>query len=139
MERLVTRVLTTITVYGVEEICCFIPITTQSVIEVGGVSGEGSLRNLVPCLVSFLRSEDWAARKATAEALGKLGVVERDLLCLKTFENRRFDKGFFTLFFLEFTCVFLENFELVRFLVVFSRKFQLVRFLDLSTVCWLAG
>ncbi|KAL5544322.1 hypothetical protein UlMin_008106 [Ulmus minor] len=69
-----------------------------SVIEAGGVSGEGSLRNLVPCLVSFLSSEDWAARKATAEALGKLAVVERDLLpefkagCLKTFENRRFDK-----------------------------------------------
>ncbi|KAL5539322.1 hypothetical protein UlMin_042269 [Ulmus minor] len=52
-----------------------------SVIEVGGVSGKGSLRNL-----------------ATAEALGKLAVLERDLLpefkagCLKTFENQRFDK-----------------------------------------------
>ena len=51
MERLVTGALTMGIVYCVEEICCFIPITTQSVIEVGGVSGEGSLRNLVPCLV----------------------------------------------------------------------------------------
>ncbi|KAL5573821.1 hypothetical protein UlMin_023418 [Ulmus minor] len=54
-----------------------------SVIEVGRVSGEG---------------KDWATRKATAEALGKLAVVERDLLLefkagyLKTFENKRFDK-----------------------------------------------
>ncbi|KAL5543778.1 hypothetical protein UlMin_007562 [Ulmus minor] len=69
-----------------------------SVIEVGGVSGEGRLRNLVPCSVSFLSNKDWAVRKATTKALGKLAVVERDLLsefkagCLKTFENWRFDK-----------------------------------------------
>ena len=61
----------------------------------------------------FLNSEDGAARKAMEEVLGKLAVVERDLLpefkagCLKTFENQRFDKVFFTLFLLEFTCVFM--------------------------------
>ncbi|XP_015883618.2 TORTIFOLIA1-like protein 3 isoform X1 [Ziziphus jujuba] len=69
-----------------------------SVIVSGGVSGHGAMRNLVPCLMEFLSSEDWGARKAAAEALTKLAVVERDMLtefkagCLKTFENRRFDK-----------------------------------------------
>ncbi|XP_038878681.1 TORTIFOLIA1-like protein 3 [Benincasa hispida] len=69
-----------------------------SVIGVDGVFGNGALKNLVPCLVAFLSSEDWAARKSAAEALGKLAVVERDALaefkagCLKTLESRRFDK-----------------------------------------------
>ncbi|XP_024027924.1 TORTIFOLIA1-like protein 4, partial [Morus notabilis] len=51
-----------------------------SVIGAGGASGEVMLRNLVPCLVQFLSSEDWAARKAAAEALVKLAVLERDAL-----------------------------------------------------------
>lgn len=69
-----------------------------SVIDAGGASGEGTLRSLVPCVVQFLNSEDWAARKAAAEALVKLAVVERDALsefkagCLRIFESRRFDK-----------------------------------------------
>ncbi|KAI4343798.1 hypothetical protein L6164_011106 [Bauhinia variegata] len=69
-----------------------------SVIETGGASSHGTLSNLVPCVVEFLSSKDWAARKATAEALTKLAIVEKDMLseykagCLKVFENRRFDK-----------------------------------------------
>ncbi|BFG32652.1 hypothetical protein CerSpe_189260 [Prunus speciosa] len=69
-----------------------------SVIGSGGASGQAALKSLVPCLVGFLSSEDWAARKAAAEALAKLAVVERDTLSefkagsLRTFENRKFDK-----------------------------------------------
>ncbi|XP_038678889.1 TORTIFOLIA1-like protein 3 [Tripterygium wilfordii] len=75
-------------------------VVVGSVIGAGGVSGRGveGLRSLVQCLLEFLSSEDWAARKAAAEGLGRLAIVERDALpefkagCLKAFENRRFDK-----------------------------------------------
>ncbi|XP_047970352.1 TORTIFOLIA1-like protein 3 [Salvia hispanica] len=71
-----------------------------SIVEVEGVLSGGGVRNLIKCLVEFLSSEDWAARKAAAEALVKVAAVEsqRDALseckasCLKTFEARRFDK-----------------------------------------------
>ncbi|XP_020235404.1 TORTIFOLIA1-like protein 3 [Cajanus cajan] len=69
-----------------------------SVVEAGGAASRAALRNLVPCLVEALSSEDWATRKGAAEALKKLAVAERDLLpefkdgCLKVFEDRRFDK-----------------------------------------------
>lgn len=69
-----------------------------SVIEAGGVSSHAVLSNLVPCTVEFLSSNDWSARKASAEALMKLAIVERDVLSefkagyLNVFENRRFDK-----------------------------------------------
>ncbi|XP_013609188.1 PREDICTED: microtubule-associated protein TORTIFOLIA1-like [Brassica oleracea var. oleracea] len=70
-----------------------------SVIGAGGVSGAaGGLKGLVDCLVSVLSSEDWAARKAAAEALGRLAMVERNDLgefkakCLKIFEGKRYDK-----------------------------------------------
>lgn len=69
-----------------------------SVVSAGAASFNGVLKNLVPCLMEYLSSEDWAARKAAAEALVSLAVVERDSLaeykadCLKVFENRRFDK-----------------------------------------------
>ncbi|XP_073100626.1 TORTIFOLIA1-like protein 5 [Elaeis guineensis] len=70
----------------------------------GSVAGSGGactpalLGLLVPCLAEFLASEDWAARKAAAEALSRLAVSEKDRLagfkasCLSSFENRRFDK-----------------------------------------------
>lgn len=85
-----------------------------SVIGSGGASGQGDLKSLVPCLVGFLSSEDWAARKAAAEALTKLAVVERDALSefkagsLRTFENRKFDKVIFVLPFSKynFFCIF---------------------------------
>ncbi|KAI3464026.1 hypothetical protein Pfo_020689 [Paulownia fortunei] len=72
-----------------------------SVVGVKGVltsGGKNVVRNLVMCLMEFLSSEDWAARKAAAEALMKIAAVERDTLseykvsCLKTFEAKRFDK-----------------------------------------------
>ncbi|KAF3543779.1 hypothetical protein DY000_02006048 [Brassica cretica] len=53
-------------------------VVIGSVIGAGGVPGGGGLKGLVDCLVSFLSSEDWAARKAAAEALGKLATVERN-------------------------------------------------------------
>ncbi|KAL4361016.1 hypothetical protein GQ457_04G017160 [Hibiscus cannabinus] len=75
-------------------------VVIGSVIGSGGASnlGEEMMKGLVGCLMGFLTSEDWAARKAAAEALGKLAVVERDSLaefktgCIKVFEARRFDK-----------------------------------------------
>lgn len=69
-----------------------------SVISSGGASSQSIVKNLVSCVMEFLSSEDWAVRKASAETLLKLAVEERDMLseykasCLKTFENRRFDK-----------------------------------------------
>ncbi|EXB29764.1 hypothetical protein L484_008927 [Morus notabilis] len=60
--------------------------------------GDSLAPHLTKILSGFLSSEDWAARKAAAEALVKLAVLERDALsdfkagCLRTFENRRFDK-----------------------------------------------
>ncbi|KAK6148464.1 hypothetical protein DH2020_019376 [Rehmannia glutinosa] len=72
-----------------------------SVVGVKGVlcgGGKNVIKNLVTCLMEFLSSEDWAARKATAEAFIKLAAVEKDALwehkasCLKIFEAKRFDK-----------------------------------------------
>lgn len=63
--------------------------------------GKNAVRNLLSCLVEFLSSEDWAARKAAAEALMKIATVEKESLsefkasCLKTFEAKRFDKVWF--------------------------------------------
>lgn len=72
---------------------------------IGSIAGAGgasynrnSLNSLVPCLVDFLSSGDWAARKAAVEALGRLAVVEKVHLtafktsCLASLENKRFDK-----------------------------------------------
>uniref|UniRef100_A0A1J3D1K9 Microtubule-associated protein TORTIFOLIA1 n=1 Tax=Noccaea caerulescens TaxID=107243 RepID=A0A1J3D1K9_NOCCA len=77
-------------------------VVIGSVISAGGVSGAavspGGLKGLVDCLLSFLASEDWAARKAAAEALGRLAAMERNDLaefkakCLKIFESRKYDK-----------------------------------------------
>ncbi|XP_027125822.2 TORTIFOLIA1-like protein 3 [Coffea arabica] len=69
-----------------------------SVIESGGAPAGMMLSNLLACLVQFLSSEDWAARKAAAEALLKLVLAEREALpefkaaSLKIFEAKRFDK-----------------------------------------------
>ncbi|KAJ6431180.1 hypothetical protein OIU84_018634 [Salix udensis] len=70
----------------------------SSIVGVGGASSKGILEWLVPCLVEFLCSEDWAARKAAAEALGKVASMEKNLAmehkdtCLTSLETRRFDK-----------------------------------------------
>ncbi|KAK4489065.1 hypothetical protein RD792_004859 [Penstemon davidsonii] len=73
-----------------------------SVVGVKSVLGTGrnvGVKNLVVCLVEFLSSEDWATRKAAAEALIKIATVvdkvalsEYKASCLKTFEAKRFDK-----------------------------------------------
>ncbi|KAL4575488.1 hypothetical protein LXL04_022333 [Taraxacum kok-saghyz] len=70
-----------------------------SVIGVGVASSPVTVKNLVTILVEFVaKSDDWSARKSTAEALEKLVVIETDLLleyktpCLKTFEAKKFDK-----------------------------------------------
>ncbi|XP_042034155.1 TORTIFOLIA1-like protein 3 [Salvia splendens] len=72
-----------------------------SVVAVEGVLRVGAgnvVWNLINLLVDFLSSDDWAARKAAAEALAKIAAVEKDSLseykasCLKTFEAKRFDK-----------------------------------------------
>ncbi|XP_012831153.1 PREDICTED: microtubule-associated protein TORTIFOLIA1-like [Erythranthe guttata] len=72
-----------------------------SVVGVKGVlssGGKNSIKNSIVCLTDFLSSEDWAARKASAEALTKIAAVEKESLseykssCLKTFEAKRFDK-----------------------------------------------
>lgn len=69
-----------------------------SVVSVGAASLNGAMRNLVTCLMEFLNSNDWTARKAASEALLSLAVVERDSLpeykpgCIKVFESRRYDK-----------------------------------------------
>ncbi|XP_058115519.1 TORTIFOLIA1-like protein 4 [Magnolia sinica] len=69
-----------------------------SIVAVGTASTAHLLGLLIPCLVEFLSSDDWAARKAAAEALTRMAHAERDLLsefkssCLSTFEARRFDK-----------------------------------------------
>nr|XP_043615281.1 TORTIFOLIA1-like protein 3 [Erigeron canadensis] len=71
----------------------------RSLVGVGAASSLVTVRNLVSVLVEFVvKSEDWSARKAAAEGLQKLALVEADLVsefkdsCLKTFEAKRFDK-----------------------------------------------
>lgn len=66
-----------------------------SVISVGAASSQIIVRNLVTVMVDFVvKSEDWTARKAAAEALEKLALVETNLLSefkgpyLKTFEAK---------------------------------------------------
>ncbi|XP_068647341.1 TORTIFOLIA1-like protein 4 isoform X2 [Aristolochia californica] len=69
-----------------------------SIVSVGGSRSGNLLGVLVPCLVDLLSSEDWAARKAAAEALFKVAMAERDSVgefkhsCLTVFEARKFDK-----------------------------------------------
>ncbi|XP_076907243.1 TORTIFOLIA1-like protein 5 [Bidens hawaiensis] len=64
----------------------------------GNAFNRSSLGLVVNCLVEFLSSEDWAARKAAVEALGRLAVAEKVRLSpfraagLASLENRRFDK-----------------------------------------------
>lgn len=69
-----------------------------SIASVGGASGKNLLNSLVPSMVEFLSSDDWAARKAAAEALGRLALAESNFLSefkctsLASLESRRFDK-----------------------------------------------
>ncbi|XP_050373353.1 TORTIFOLIA1-like protein 4 [Argentina anserina] len=69
-----------------------------SIVGAGGASSKGALDWLVPCVVEFLSSDDWAVRKGAAETLGKVATAESDLAplykacCLGALESRRFDK-----------------------------------------------
>ncbi|CAH2033793.1 unnamed protein product [Thlaspi arvense] len=68
-----------------------------SIITAGGAGTKPVLDWLVPVLVEFLSSEDWAARKSAAEALGKVATGEElasqyKKACTAALESRRFDK-----------------------------------------------
>lgn len=86
-----------------------------SIVEAGGASSSNVVKNLVPCVLEFLSSEDWAARKGAAEVLVKLALVERDMLSefkssyLKKFEARRFDKVNIFLLLATVTFLFVLN------------------------------
>ncbi|XP_074284599.1 TORTIFOLIA1-like protein 3 [Silene latifolia] len=73
-------------------------VLLRSVIRACKIGNCDLLRDLVNCVVEFLKSEDWASRKASAEVLTEIAVVERELLsemkssCLRLFESRKFDK-----------------------------------------------
>ena len=61
-------------------------------------SGGGAASAAVPCLRDALTADDWAARKAAAEALALLALEHGDDLvshkssCITVFEAKRFDK-----------------------------------------------
>ncbi|KAG2303746.1 hypothetical protein Bca4012_062503 [Brassica carinata] len=68
-----------------------------SIIAAGGAGTKPVLDWLVPVLIEFLSSEDWAARKSAAEALGKVATAEELASQYKkastaALESRRFDK-----------------------------------------------
>ncbi|KAK1376519.1 putative MT-associated protein TORTIFOLIA1/SPIRAL2 [Heracleum sosnowskyi] len=69
-----------------------------SVVSAGAAKSSNVIKCLIQCLIEFLRSEDWAVRKAAAEALLKLATTEKCSLieykssCLAALESRRFDK-----------------------------------------------
>jgi hypothetical protein len=61
-------------------------------------AGAAEVTASIPCLRDAVASDDWAARKAAAEALATLALEYKDLLlthkssCVAYFEARRFDK-----------------------------------------------
>ncbi|CAM0944259.1 unnamed protein product [Alopecurus aequalis] len=61
-------------------------------------AGTAEVTASIPCLRDALASDDWAARKAAAEALAAFALEYKDLLlthkssCVAYFEARRFDK-----------------------------------------------
>ncbi|XVE75152.1 hypothetical protein DITRI_Ditri12bG0072400 [Diplodiscus trichospermus] len=69
-----------------------------SVASVGGAGSKVVLDWLVPCTVESLSNEDWGTRKAAAEVLGKVAMVEKELAteykvaCVTALGNKRFDK-----------------------------------------------
>ncbi|KAK3155231.1 hypothetical protein QOZ80_2BG0200580 [Eleusine coracana subsp. coracana] len=62
------------------------------------MAGATEVTASIPCLRDAISSDDWAARKAAAEALAALALEHTDLLatykssCITLFEARRFDK-----------------------------------------------
>jgi hypothetical protein len=62
------------------------------------MGGAAEVTAAVPCLRDAIASDDWAARKAAAEALAALALEQTDLLvtykssCITLFEAKKFDK-----------------------------------------------
>ncbi|CAN6246169.1 unnamed protein product [Urochloa humidicola] len=62
------------------------------------MGGDAEITASIPCLRDAIASDDWAARKAAAEALAALALEHTDLLatykssCVTFFEARKFDK-----------------------------------------------
>jgi len=62
------------------------------------MGGDCEVTASIPCLRDAIGSDDWAARKAAAEALAALALQHTDLLttykssCVTFFEARKFDK-----------------------------------------------
>jgi len=62
------------------------------------MGGDAEVTASIPCLRDAIGSDDWAARKAAAEALAALALEHTDLLttykssCVTFFEARKFDK-----------------------------------------------
>ncbi|WVZ73729.1 hypothetical protein U9M48_022007 [Paspalum notatum var. saurae] len=62
------------------------------------MGGDAEVTASIPCLRDAISSDDWAARKAAAEALAALALEHTDLLspykssCVTFFEARKFDK-----------------------------------------------
>lgn len=86
-----------------------------SVVSAGAAKSSNVLKCLIQCLVEFLSNEDWAVRKAAAEALLKLAVTEKCSLfeykssCLASLESRKFDKVvLFGSVFIRLFVVFIE-------------------------------
>ncbi|KAL0327220.1 UNVERIFIED_CONTAM: TORTIFOLIA1-like protein 4 [Sesamum angustifolium] len=69
-----------------------------SIVSSGCARSKSLITSLISTVVEFLGSEDWAARRAAAEVLKKVAVVEIDLApefkvpCVSALESRRFDK-----------------------------------------------
>ncbi|CAH8302752.1 unnamed protein product [Eruca vesicaria subsp. sativa] len=64
----------------------------------GGNSDKAVLDWLVPNVLEFLSNDDWHARRAAAEAIGRVAMAEEELAplykkaCVDVLESRRFDK-----------------------------------------------
>ncbi|KAH7570199.1 hypothetical protein JRO89_XS05G0066800 [Xanthoceras sorbifolium] len=50
-----------------------------SVVGVGGAKSKGVMDWVVPCVLDFLSSDDWATRKAAAEVLAKVKIVRETM------------------------------------------------------------
>ncbi|KAL7603686.1 hypothetical protein Lser_V15G14784 [Lactuca serriola] len=98
LQKLLPRVLKLIKSDGFKAKPALLTVIGSIAAAGGASSNRNSLNSLIPCLVDFLSSDDWAARKAAVEALGRLAVVEKVHLtafrssCLASLENKRFDK-----------------------------------------------
>ncbi|KAK9047997.1 hypothetical protein SSX86_033041 [Deinandra increscens subsp. villosa] len=98
LQKLLPRVLKLIKSDGFKAKPALLAVIGSIAAAGGAAFNRNSLNSLVPCLVDFLSSDDWATRKAAVEALGRLAVTEKVHLiafrssCITALENKRFDK-----------------------------------------------